>query len=64
MKFGEPARTARPVRLPGFVPDKDIGLGDAIKRATAYLGSRPCSGCERRAAAINYWFVFTGRRPK
>jgi hypothetical protein len=49
------------VRLPGFVSDKDIGLGDAIKRVTYALGIQPCAGCERRAAALNRWFVFTGR---
>jgi len=48
-------------RLPGFVSDKDIGLGDAIKQVTYALGIRPCGGCERRAAALNRWFVFTGR---
>jgi hypothetical protein len=49
------------VRLPGFVTDEDIGLGDAIKRATSTFGIKPCGGCERRAAALNRWFVFTGR---
>jgi hypothetical protein len=49
------------VRLPGFITDEEIGLGDAIKRVTYALGIRPCGGCERRAAALNRWFVFTGR---
>jgi hypothetical protein len=49
------------VRLPGFVTDEDIGLGDVIKRATYRLGIKPCGGCERRAAALNRWFVFTRR---
>jgi hypothetical protein len=49
------------IRLPGFVADEDIGLGDAIKRATYALGIRPCGGCERRAAALNRRFVFTSR---
>ena len=49
------------VHLPGFVTDEDIGLGDVIKRATSYVGIRPCGGCERRAAALNRWLVFTGR---
>ena len=51
-------------RLPGFVSDEEIGLGDAIKRVTYTLGIRPCSGCERRAAALNRWFVLSGRRAK
>lgn len=52
------------VRLPGFVTDEDIGLGDVIKRATSTVGIRPCGSCERRAAALNRWFAFTGHRPR
>jgi hypothetical protein len=52
------------VRLPGFISDEDIGLGEAIKRATSAVGIRPCGGCERRAAALNRWLVFSGRRPR
>jgi hypothetical protein len=47
------------VRLPGFVRDEDIGLGDAVKRMTYAMGVRPCGGCERRAAAMSRWMVFT-----
>ena len=47
------------VRLPGFINDRDIGLGDALTRATTYLGIRPCGGCKRRAAALNRWVTFT-----
>lgn len=47
------------VRLPGFIRDEEIGLGDVIKRATSYFGIKPCGGCERRAAALNRWMVFT-----
>jgi len=36
------------VRLPGFLSDKDIGLGDAIKRVTYAVGIRPSAGCEHR----------------
>jgi hypothetical protein len=52
------------VRLPGFVTDTDVGLGDVVKRATSSVGIKPCRGCERRAAALNRWFVFTGRRSR
>ena len=52
------------VRLPGFISDEDIGLGDVIKRATAAVGIRPCGGCARRAATLNRWLSFSGRRPK
>jgi hypothetical protein len=51
--------TPHRVRLPGFLLDEEIGLGDVIKRATSYMGIKPCGGCERRAAALNRWMVFT-----
>lgn len=51
------------VRLPGFITDEDIGLGDVIKRATSAVGVRPCDDCARRAALLNRWLVFSGRRP-
>lgn len=57
--YGE--QTAHRVRLPGFVTEEEIGLGDVIKRATSYLGIKPCGGCERRATALNRWMVFTNR---
>ena len=50
------------VRLPGFISDNDIGLGDVIKRATYAVGIKPCGGCERRAATLNRWMVFSGKR--
>lgn len=52
------------VRLPGFVTDEAVGLGDVIKRVTYAVGVKPCGGCERRAAALNRWLGFSGRRPK
>lgn len=51
------------VRLPGFITDEEIGLGDVIKRTTTYFGIRPCGGCESRAATLNRWLVFSNRRP-
>ena len=50
------------VRLPGFVMEEDIGLGDVVKRVTYAMGIRPCGGCEARAAALNGWMVFSGRQ--
>ena len=59
----EPAeRTERQphrVRLPGFVKDEEVGLGDVVTRATRSLGIRPCGGCGQRAAALNRWVRFT-----
>lgn len=49
------------VRLPGFISDEDIGLGDVIKRATSAVGIKPCTGCERRAVSLNNMFVFYGK---
>jgi hypothetical protein len=59
-------RERRPyrVRLPGFVTEKEVGLGDVIKRATSAIGIRPCAGCEGRAAALNHWITFTGWHPR
>jgi hypothetical protein len=53
---------ARRIRLPGFITEESVGLGDAIKRVTSSIGIRPCGGCERRAAILNHWLVFVGRR--
>ena len=47
------------VRLPGFLNEKEIGLGDVIKRATSAFGIRPCGQCQQRAAALNQWMRFT-----
>jgi hypothetical protein len=52
------------VRLPGFVSGEDVGLGDAIKRATSTVGLTTCGGCGRRAATLNRWMVFSGRHPR
>jgi hypothetical protein len=63
-KEAEAARTSnRPyqVRLPGFVSDEDIGLGDVVKRVGYAFGVRTCGGCERRAALLNHWVRFVGR---
>jgi hypothetical protein len=47
------------VRLPGFLIDEEVGLGDAIKRVTYAMGIKPCGGCENRAAALNGWMHFS-----
>ena len=63
----EPPSTERQpyvVRLPGFISDDDIGLGDAVTRATSAIGIKPCGGCHRRAATLNRWLVFSGRESR
>lgn len=57
-------RTTYRVRLPGFISDQEIGLGDVIKRATYAIGVKPCGGCERRAKALNRWMVFSGKQSR
>ena len=61
-----PNKSERPhqIRLPGFVADEEIGFGDVIKRATSYVGIKPCGGCEGRASALNRWLVFSPRRAR
>jgi hypothetical protein len=54
--------TPHRVRLPGFITGEEVGLGDVIKRATSYFWTQPCAGCDRRAATLNRWLVFTSRR--
>lgn len=58
------SREQRPyrVRLPGFISEADVGLGDVIKRVTYAFGIKPCGGCEQRASALNNWMVFSSRR--
>jgi hypothetical protein len=58
----EKERRPYKIRLPGFIGDKDIGLGDAIKSATSAIGIKPCGGCARRAAVLNRWMVISGKR--
>ena len=56
-------RTYR-VNLPGFIADEDVGLGDVITRAASAVGIRQCGGCKQRAAVLNRWLAFSGRRQK
>ena len=57
-----PDRQERPthqVRLPGFLIEQEVGLGDVIKKVTYAMGIKPCGGCEKRAAALNRWMTFS-----
>ncbi len=55
---GEAQRRPHRMRLPGFLIDEEIGLGDVVKRVTYAMGIKPCGGCEKRAAALNRWMTF------
>lgn len=62
MKVDETKRPEPPrLRLPGFVREEAIGLGDVISRTAAAIGVRPCGGCARRAEALNRW-ITVGRK--
>lgn len=50
------------VRLPGFMLENEIGLGDVLKQATSTFGIKTCNSCEERANKLNGWFVFTGNK--
>lgn len=52
------------MRLPGFITDEEVGLGDVIKHATTAIGIRPCGACAQRASVLNRWLTFSGRHPK
>jgi hypothetical protein len=52
------AHSSHRVRLPGFLVQDEVGLGDIVQRVTYATGIRPCGGCERRAAALNRWMTF------
>jgi hypothetical protein len=47
------------VRLPGFIIEEEIGLGDAIKKVTYAMGIKTCGGCESRATKLNRRMVFS-----
>ena len=60
----KPERQPYRVRLPGFITEEEIGLGDVIKRVTSTFGIPPCDGCAQHAAILNRWMVFSNRRTK
>jgi len=49
----------RRVRLPGFLVNQELGLGDAVKHITYAMGIKACAGCERRAQLLNRWMYFS-----
>jgi hypothetical protein len=55
----ESPKAQHTVRLPGFLVEKEIGLGQVIKKVTYTMGIKPCDGCERRAAKLDNWVRFT-----
>lgn len=47
------------VRLPGFLIEKEIGLGDVFNRVTYVFRIKPCRGCKQRADLMNRWVTFS-----
>jgi hypothetical protein len=62
MRAADPAGDAvsRPfrIRLPGFVGEREVGLGDVVSRVGYALGVAPCGGCRQRRERLNR-IVFT-----
>ena len=56
------ARARHNVRLPGYLTEDAIGLGDLVRKITYSVGIKPCGGCERRAGAMNSWMSFGPKR--
>jgi hypothetical protein len=56
---GKTERQPHRIRLPGFIKEEEIGLGDVVKKVTYAMGIKPCAGCEKRAATLNRWMRFT-----
>src|SRR6266498_1254606 len=48
LRMDKRERQPHRVRLPGFIVEEDIGLGDALKRVTYRMGITSCAGCEKR----------------
>ncbi|MFM9693808.1 hypothetical protein [Streptomyces europaeiscabiei] len=58
-------RSRHRARIPGFAREgAEIGLGDAVARATTAVGIRPCGGCGHRAEALNRWMTIGGGRER
>jgi hypothetical protein len=57
-KEDEPKSGPHRVRLPGFLVEDEIGLGDLVKRITYSMGLKTCRGCEGRRATLNQWMHF------
>lgn len=59
LELETPDEPVHRVRLPGFLIEEEVGLGDLIKKATYAMGIKTCGGCERRAAVMNHWVHFS-----
>ena len=58
---GKGTKSAHRVRLPSFLVESEIGLGDVLANATLAVGLRPCGGCKQRAEVLNRKVVLYSR---
>lgn len=56
---GNNSRQPYRMRMPGFLINREIGLGDVVKQVTYAIGIKPCGGCEQRVATLNNWIIFS-----
>jgi hypothetical protein len=47
------------IRLPRFLVEEPIGLGQVVKRITKSIGVQPCGSCEQRATRLDQWLRFS-----
>lgn len=52
----------KPFQLPVPFLRQQVGLGDAVARATGAVGIQPCGGCKQRQASMNQWVQLVPRR--
>ena len=52
-------KAPKPIRIPIPGLQRTVGAGQIIRRLTASVGIQPCSGCGRRARALDRHLVFT-----
>jgi len=57
-------RVPRPIRIPVPGMRRTTGLGQVVKQLTLSLGVRPCSGCEKRARALDRRVILSALRGK
>ena len=55
-------RVRHEVRLPRFLVNEPVGLGQVVKRITTAAGVEPCTPCEQRAARLDRWLRIQPRQ--
>jgi hypothetical protein len=63
LRADEERRSKHSIRLPRFLVDEPLGLGQIVKRITKSIGVQPCGSCEDRAARLDRWLRFSPGKP-